>query len=56
MTVIIKTTFGEELYKLRDVMAVHQSADEITVVMPYGCTDLVLKLATIASILVLPNT
>ena len=56
MTVIIKTTFSEELYKLRDVIAVHYSADELTVIMPHGCTDLVLKLDTIATILVLPTT
>ena len=56
MTVIIKTTFSEELYKLRDVMAVHQSADELTIVTPHGCTDMVLKHNTIATILILPNT
>lgn len=56
MTVIIKTTFSEEMYKLRDVLAVHQSADELTVIMLHGCADLVFKLNTITSILIISST
>ena len=54
MTVMIKTTAGDDLHKLYDVQCVHQSSDELTIVMSKGMSDLVLPLDGIASILILP--
>lgn len=53
MTVFIKTIAGDDLHKLFDVQAVHQSDDELTIVMPAGQTPLILPMSGISSMLIL---
>lgn len=53
MTVMIRTTAGDDLHKLYNVQAVHQSANELTIVMPAGSTDLILPMSGISSLLIL---